>query len=157
MKLSLPLKLESAANARDGHWAQRLRRTSPQRSAAALAVKAAIAGARLAQLEVTLTRISPGTLDDDNLRGALKAVRDGVASALRIDDASPLVRWLYEQRHGDAKQYGVEIEINSALPTGSGAAVRVPIGTHMKLPDASGSVISVLCADAAGAVLVPNE
>lgn len=46
---------------------------------------------------VRLTRLSPGTLDDDNLRGALKAVRDGVADRLGVDDRDPRVTWEYAQ------------------------------------------------------------
>jgi len=51
---------------------------------------------------VTMTRVSPGTvpMDDDNLSGALKAVRDAVATWLGIDDRDPRVRWAYEQRRG---------------------------------------------------------
>jgi hypothetical protein len=49
---------------------------------------------------VVLVRHSPGTteLDDDNLRGALKAVRDEVARWLKVDDADPMVQWVYHQR-----------------------------------------------------------
>lgn len=158
MKVFVPVRLESASNARDGHWAQRLRRTSPQRSAATLVTKGYLRdpGEPIAQLVVTLTRVAPRALDDDNLRGALKAIRDGVAAGLRVDDASPLVRWQYEQRHGEPKQYGVEIEINSALPTGGG-----DVGRHLrrpKPPDVRGS--GIIGPDTAGVVSLdwlPNE
>lgn len=36
--------------------------------------------------KIVITRVSSGTLDDDNLGGALKAIRDGVADALEIND-----------------------------------------------------------------------
>lgn len=51
---------------------------------------------------VTLTRVGTGTrpLDDDNLRRALKAVRDVVAGWLGADDADPRIRWKYGQRRG---------------------------------------------------------
>lgn len=59
---------------------------------------------------VLLTRVGPSNgLDDDNLRGALKGVRDAVAEWLRIDDRDPRVTWQYDQRRG--KQWAVEILI----------------------------------------------
>jgi hypothetical protein len=57
---------------------------------------------------ITLTREGPGTLDDDNLQGALKAIRDGIADALGIDDRNPVVKWEYAQVR--MKQWGVLVE-----------------------------------------------
>ena len=57
---------------------------------------------------VTMTRVSPRGLDDDNLRSALKATRDGIADKLGVDDRSPLVEWRYAQRQ--AKQACVVVE-----------------------------------------------
>jgi hypothetical protein len=65
----------------------------------------------VAMVRVELTRIAPRALDDDNLRGALKAVRDGVADVLGIDDRDPRVVWDYEQAHGAPREYGVKIVI----------------------------------------------
>lgn len=62
---------------------------------------------------VLLTRIAPRELDDDNLRGALKAVRDGVADWLGVDDRDKRVRWEYGQAKGGVKQYAVGVEISS--------------------------------------------
>lgn len=82
-----------------------------------LVVGSFLAGAGFTLLEhsavrVTLTRLAPSSgLDDDNLRGALKAVRDGVADALRIDDRDPRVTWEYEQRRSQPRQWAVEIRI----------------------------------------------
>lgn len=60
---------------------------------------------------VTLTRHSAGTLDDDNLRGALKAVRDGVAMAYRIDDADARIEWRYDQAKCRRGEHFVTIKI----------------------------------------------
>jgi hypothetical protein len=59
-------------------------------------------------LIVTLTRVAPSNgLDDDNLAGALKGVRDAVAEWLGVDDRDrATVRYEYEQRRGP---WGVEI------------------------------------------------
>lgn len=60
---------------------------------------------------VTLTRIAPGTLDDDNLRPAMKAVRDGVADALGVDDRDPAVHWQYAQHRGGRGQWAVVVAV----------------------------------------------
>lgn len=67
---------------------------------------------------VRLTRIGPRKLDSDNVAGACKAVRDGVADWLDVDDGDETkVRWVYAQRRAVAgelwlvKGYGVQIEL----------------------------------------------
>jgi hypothetical protein len=60
---------------------------------------------------VTITRVSPRLLDDDNLRGALKAVRDGIADALGVDDRDERVRWRYRQIRGTVKYHAVDVSI----------------------------------------------
>lgn len=65
-------------------------------------------------LVVRLTRMSPRQLDShDNLRAALKSTVDAVASWLRIDDGSMLVRWEYAQEKGEAA-VRVEVEVINA-------------------------------------------
>ncbi|RKG91154.1 hypothetical protein D7V97_41955 [Corallococcus sp. CA053C] len=55
-----------------------------------------------ALLVVRLTRVAPRQLDTgDNLPAALKSIRDEVATQLRLDDGSPLVRWVYAQAKGE--------------------------------------------------------
>lgn len=63
-------------------------------------------------ITVKLTRVGAGEMDDDGLRAALKSVRDGIASALRIDDGSKLIRWEYDQRKCQRGEYAVEVEIS---------------------------------------------
>ncbi len=64
----------------------------------------------------TLTRIAPALLDDDNLRPALKAVRDEVAAWIGVDDRDPLIAWGYEQHKAATHVYRVRIELNDARP-----------------------------------------
>ncbi len=92
----------SLANQRE-HWGKRASRAKLQRKLAWLK-------ARPGELPliVILTRIGKRRLDGDNLQGALKSVRDGVADRLGVDDGSPLVRWEYAQEVG--KDYAVRIE-----------------------------------------------
>lgn len=108
MKVTLPIHTVNESNAR-GHWAEKAKRAKAHRRAAALAVKVGAQKLCRGLISVTLTRVSPGTLDDDNLRSALKSTRDGVADALRIDDGSPVVQWLYAQMGGDQHEVIVEV------------------------------------------------
>jgi len=64
---------------------------------------------------VKLTRCAKRLMDDDNLRGALKAVRDRVADRLIPGlapgraDGDPRIKWLYDQKK--SKWDGVMIDI----------------------------------------------
>ena len=61
-------------------------------------------------LLVTITRIGPRKLDDDNLASACKYVRDQIAAAVGVDDGSDRYTWRYGQRRG---KYGVDVEVTS--------------------------------------------
>ena len=61
---------------------------------------------------ITLTRIAPRVLDTDNLASAMKAVRDGVADALGVDDGSSRLTWRYAQEKGKTREYAVRVEIH---------------------------------------------
>ena len=102
--VSIPIRTGTGLNERE-HWRARARRVKSERQATALFLR----GNRPAlPCTVLLTRVGPSNgLDDDNLRGSLKAVRDQVAQWLGVDDRSPLVAWTYAQRR--AKEWGVEV------------------------------------------------
>lgn len=104
----LPLRIESTLNKRE-HWAQRARRTKLHRFAAIVVQPHPL------PCVVRLVRIAPRTLDShDNLRAGCKALVDGIAKRLGVDDADPRVRWEYDQERGKAKEYAVRIEIRGA-------------------------------------------
>lgn len=101
----LPLRTVSEMNVRC-HWSARAKRMkTARRTAAALCPPATV------PCVVTMTRYSAGTLDDDNLRSALKGVRDGIADRLGVPDNSPAVQWRYEQAACNRGIYGVFVEI----------------------------------------------
>ena len=50
-------------------------------------------------------------LDSDNLASSLKAVRDGVADAMGVDDGCSRIQWCYAQRKGKPREYAVLVEI----------------------------------------------
>lgn len=101
----VPIKTGRGMNSRE-HWTARTRRVKAERHAVAWA----LSGASRPELPciVTLTRLAPSNgLDDDNLAGSLKAVRDQVAEWLGVDDRRrEIVRYEYEQRRAP---WGVEI------------------------------------------------
>lgn len=101
----LPIKTVSEANRRD-HWAVKAKRAKSQRHTAAMLVP------RFSlPCVVTIVRIGPKELDDDNLSGSCKAVRDGIADRLGVQDNDPRVVWKYGQKRGE---YGVEITLEAA-------------------------------------------
>lgn len=113
------MRLPSTANLRE-HWAAKAKRTKAHRNAGRLAWQQLWrAGAVLpvqcwTPLVVTLTRVSPRQLDDDNLASAFKAFRDGLADGMKphgvADDRDPRVRWVYAQERGEAAvRVGVEV------------------------------------------------
>ena len=111
--VELSLQTKSEANMRE-HWATKARRVKMQRGVVTMALRQhaeqleALRGAEV--IVATLIRVSPRRLDDDNLRGALKAVRDAVAAWVGIDDGSERYKWCYDQRKG---ALGVQIEIRN--------------------------------------------
>ncbi len=93
---TVPIRAPSTPNLRE-HWAAKAKRAASQKAAARLLCPRWTSGPLLC---VRLTRVAPRALDSDNLAGALKSVRDGIASWLKVDDASPLVTWEYTQEKG---------------------------------------------------------
>lgn len=98
-------------NARE-HFRVKAKRVKAEREATGWALK----GKPLPPIpcSVRLTRVSPrGVADDDNLVGAMKAVRDEVAAWLGIDDKHRnQVRYVYEQARGP---WGVRIEFGEPV------------------------------------------
>lgn len=105
------IRTESEANPRRaGNWWEHARRAKAQRAAVCALVRVRNRPPLPLPLDVTLTRHAPSAgLDDDNLRGALKHVRDGVADALGLpSDRDPRVSWHYHQARGD---WGVRVAL----------------------------------------------
>ena len=109
--VTLPIKAVSVANLRE-HWRPKAARAKSHRTQAWAELRAADKEPRLlGPVVVTFTRIAPRPLDDDNLRSALKAVRDGVADWLGVPDNDPRIRWEYRQERQASKFYAVAVEI----------------------------------------------
>lgn len=110
---TVPIALGSTANLRE-HHAAKAKRVAIQRNATRLSLFAAVN--RLTTtvdmnrpIVVRLVRQSPRLLDDDNLAGALKGVRDSVADWLGVDDRDERVSWVPDQ--AKAKTAAVLVEV----------------------------------------------
>ena len=110
MRFHIPIKLPSLANTRL-HWRVMARLKKQQRGATFYCMH----GKKAPPLPVVITivRIGPRKLDDDNLASACKYVRDAIADVVGTDDGSPLYTWRYEQRVSSTVRYGVDVEITS--------------------------------------------
>ncbi len=126
MILALPISLPSVANLRE-HWATKAKRVKAQRNAIIAAwrdhrhleERRALFGWLHdgGTVVVTLSRVAPRKLDDDNLVSAFKAMRDEVANRLCVDDGSDAVKWRYLQtKPGPKATPGVVVIILPAPP-----------------------------------------
>lgn len=106
MATELPIRIVSVANRRE-HWSKRHKRAQAHKKAALMVPKASL------PCQVTLTRVAPkagGWMDSDNLQTAFKALRDGIAARLGVDDADDRVTWVYRQQAGPHYAALVKIE-----------------------------------------------
>ena len=111
VRVVLPIRTSNPLNAARGSSRFALARTRRHhRGLAASVVRAALRGRVVLPCIVRLTRSAPSSgLDPhDGLPAALKAIVDGVADALGIDDRDPRVRWEYAQERGP---YAVRVEV----------------------------------------------
>lgn len=107
VRFSVPLRLPSLTNVR-WHWRKVANLKRRQKDHVFLALRCAQLPLPRPPLTVTITRVGPRRLDDDNLAASCKYVRDAIAAAVGVDDGSAQYTWRYEQRVG---KYGVEVEI----------------------------------------------
>ena len=101
------LRLRGGLNARL-HWRARAREVRAERAA----VRQVLPDVRVPMpATVQIVRVAPSAgVDDDNLAGCCKAVRDEVAAWLGVDDGpTGPVTWTVAQRRGP---WAVEIEIH---------------------------------------------
>lgn len=111
IEVEMDMKVVSMANMRM-HWAVKAKLVKSQRTRAFNAL-ASVAAPPAPLCTIVLTRVAPRALDGDNLQSGFKAVRDGVADWLNVDDGDARIDWQYKQRSGGVKVYKVEIEVIS--------------------------------------------
>lgn len=117
MILKFPIRIVSEANLME-HWTKKSKRNK----AIEWEIREGFKNASLSEMlpcEVTLTRVAPRRLDDDNLRASgLKKVRDTIADLIipglrpgRADDDKKQISWVYDQRKGLPKEYALIVEV----------------------------------------------
>lgn len=108
----IPIRTKSSLNQRE-HWAAKARRVKAEREATYAMLMGQLRVLQAGEgATVTLTRVAPRLLDDDNLRGALKAVRDAIAFLLGRDDKPGSgIEWRYAQKQGKPREYAVVAEV----------------------------------------------
>lgn len=117
--ITLPLRLRSRQNGFGGHWATSARLNKQERLTASWACGGPLAeyrkgleGGWVRALSVTITRIAPRELDDDNLRISAKSLRDGITDALGLkSDRDKRLTWEYSQERGKPGEYAVKITV----------------------------------------------
>lgn len=107
----LPIKTVSVMNLRE-HFMTKAKRSKLHRQTAFVMLKAWGVPPAL-PMTITMTRMSIGTLDDDNLASAMKAARDGVADWLGIDDGNPGITWVRKQQKAGRGTYGLLVEVTA--------------------------------------------
>ena len=111
--ISLPVRVYSNANLRE-HWAVRATRARQQHRVVAVEMQATCPSSvrsHQGRLAIHLCRVGKRMMDDDNLAGGFKAIRDKVAAQLGRDDGpNSGITWVYSQRSGNG-EYAAEITI----------------------------------------------
>lgn len=94
-----PIETVSEANTHQ-YWARKAKRAKTQRAEAHYWCRIKFGLLNIpedAKIHIQLVRLAPRELDSDNLASAFKAIRDGIADWLKIDDGSKRLHWEYTQ------------------------------------------------------------
>lgn len=98
------------------HWAKKAKRIADERGWTRWATRAATNRCSMEPpYRVSVTRVYPNrgkAMDAQNLPDALKAVIDGIADELGIDDGDERIEWVWGQEVGD--EYAVRVRIEEA-------------------------------------------
>jgi len=109
----IPIRIVSSANLKE-HWAKKYAREKKQKETIGLFVKPLLDKISL-PVNITLRRIAPRALDDDNLSYSLKAHRDYICSLIIPGlapgraDGNGVIKIVYEQEKGLPKEYALVI------------------------------------------------
>ena len=107
LKFHIPIKLPSLANL-ELHWRAKTSLKEKQKQATKKVLDKLVIPP--CPLVITITRIGPKRMDDDNLSSACKYVRDEIARAVGVDDGSDIYTWVYKQEIG---VYGVDVTVET--------------------------------------------
>ena len=108
IRYTVPIRLVSVANTREC-WQAKAGRAQAHRRAGFLMTPKDVALPAI----VTITRIGPKRMDDDNVVSACKALRDSIAQRIGVDDGCDQITWRYGQRVGGRSEYAAEVTIEA--------------------------------------------
>lgn len=113
LEFDAPIRIRSEANSRE-HWRVKSDRRKAQQQEMDVLLLNALQGRKI-QLPctVTLTRIGPKLMDDDNWINGAKGIRDAIARRLGVDDGDPMIQFRYDQTPVGRREYNVKVEISS--------------------------------------------
>lgn len=117
------MPLPSLANQRE-HWRVRSERLAMHKELAFTECRKRGAKDGLFPYCVRLVRCGPRKLDSDNLQGAFKAIRDGIAKAFGVDDGDERIEWLYGQQK--EKTVRIAVLVEAMTPPSSVSAKAAP-------------------------------
>ena len=129
IKIELPIKTVSEANSSE-HWTKKAERHKQQQFILRWGLKNYMCMLKV-PCTVKLTRLSPRTLDSDNLLTSLKYIRDEISEILipekkkyylskqgravpikgRADD-DPRIKWEYDQQKSKTQSVMIEIDFD---------------------------------------------
>jgi len=116
LEFSSPIKTVSEAN-RPGResWRTQWERKKDQKASMHYDLCNALRGRQVKlPCTVTLVRVGPKLMDDDNLARAFKAIRDSIANKLGVDDGeTDKIRFRYDQIAIGKHKYLVKVNIQS--------------------------------------------
>lgn len=113
IEFTVPCVVKSEANLRE-HWAVKHRRFKIQAHAVDVVIGLFGWAIHVAEpLAITFTRLGGKKLDDDNLSGSFKAVRDALCRRLGRDDGDEGLTFHYRQDSGNGPK-GVRIRIEGS-------------------------------------------
>jgi len=116
MKTSFNLNIKISGlnkSARYQHWGKLAGIAKKQRTLAAIATSNQIVAGKIksgSKYSVELTRFGKKKLDDDNIVGSLKHIRDGIADALGVNDGSDKIKFIYSQKQSNIYCLNISIE-----------------------------------------------
>ncbi|HEY6244582.1 MAG TPA: hypothetical protein VIX17_11570 [Pyrinomonadaceae bacterium] len=113
IEFSAPIRIVSEANDRS-HWAVKHKRKTAQQGEMIIILRNVLRQNPKVTFPcvVTLTRIGPRRIDDDNLAGGCKFCRDAIAHELDIDDGDERIKFEYDQEVIGKREYGVRVKIS---------------------------------------------
>lgn len=110
--IKYPHRIESPRSKKMGHW-RKMQRQKKLDNAALDEYEHVMSLVSFKPRAVEFTRVAPRPLDSDNLAFSFKATQDRLVTLLGLPDDSPRVgvEWVYKNKKGAPKEYGVEIRI----------------------------------------------